>query len=61
MSPTKDPVLTAVARVEHKVDDLVKRVDVHETKLRWIATVAIAIVGAIGGPNAVHLISTFGA
>lgn len=52
-----DRILRTVARIERKVDDVHAKVDVHEKKLRWITSVAILVVGAVGGPNAVHMLS----
>lgn len=57
MTPQKDPVLVALARVEGKLDTLAGRVTTHENKLRWIISVALVVLGAVGGPNAVQLVS----
>jgi hypothetical protein len=58
MSPQNDPVLVAIAKLEEKVDALVQQVKDHEKRLRWVVTVAVLVVGAVGGPDAVQLLST---
>lgn len=58
MSPSNDPVLVAIARLETKVNTLVRKVDDHEKRLRWVASAAILVVGVVGGPDAVQLLST---
>lgn len=57
MTPQKDPVLVVLARLEEKVDALAKRVTDHEARLRWIVSAALVVVGAVGGPDAVQLLS----
>ncbi len=57
MSPSTDPVLTAIARLEAKMDDLTQRVRDHESRLRWVSAAVIMAVGIVGGPNAVALIT----
>lgn len=51
--PQRDPYLAALKRVEDKVDQVSVQVADHEKKLRWIVSVALLVVGAIGGPDAV--------
>lgn len=58
MSPSNDPVLVAIAKLEEKVDALVQKVNDHEKRLRWVVTVAVLVVGAVGGPDAVQLLTT---
>jgi hypothetical protein len=57
MTPQKDPVVVAIEQLGRKVDDLAARVTDHEKKLRWIVSVALLVVGAIGGPDAVQLVT----
>lgn len=58
MSPTtRDPVLVAIARLETKVDHLTARVAAHERQLRWIVSAAALLVGVLGGPEAVQLLT----
>lgn len=57
MSPNSDPVLVAIARLEEKVDALVQRVGDQEKRLRWVVGVAVLVVGAVGGPDAVQLLA----
>lgn len=59
MAPEDRPaaILRTVARIEEKVDGVAVKVADHEKKLRWITSVAILVVGAVGGPNAVHMLS----
>ncbi len=52
-----DPVLAAIERLEEKVDALAVRVTDHEKRLRWIVSVALLVVGAVGGPDAVQLLT----
>jgi hypothetical protein len=58
MSPQNDPVLVAIAKLETKVNALIKKVEDHERRLRWVVTAAVLAVGAVGGPDAVQLLST---
>lgn len=58
MTPNTDPVLVAIARLSEKVDALVEKVNDHEKRLRWVVTVAVLVVGAVGGPDAVQLLSS---
>jgi hypothetical protein len=44
-----------------EVQRLTAQVAAQDKKLRWITSVALVIVGAIGGPNAVELITNSGA
>jgi hypothetical protein len=53
-----DKILTAIAQLTAKVDALSKQVSDHETKLRWVTSAALLVIGIIGGPNAVELIAT---
>lgn len=55
-----DPILDAIAKLSSKVDDLAKQVADHERKLRWITTVAVLVIGAVGGPNAAKYLSAGG-
>jgi hypothetical protein len=57
MSPTTDPILVAVARLETKLDAVIARQADHEKRLRWVVTAAVLVVGAIGGPDAVQLVT----
>lgn len=57
MAQQRDPYLAALARVETKVDDLCKRVQDHEHRLRWITSAALLVVGLVGGPDAVQAIA----
>lgn len=55
-----DQILTAIAKLDAKVDALAKQVAAHETKLRWVTSAALLVIGVIGGPNAVSLITGAG-
>lgn len=59
MSPrdSSDPLVDAIDRLSEKVDALAVRVADHEKRLRWIVSVALLVVGAVGGPDAVQLIT----
>lgn len=57
MSPTTDPVLVAIAKLEEKVDSLARQVGDHEKRLRWIASAAVLVIGVIGGPDAAQFVS----
>lgn len=52
-----DPVLVAIERLEDKVDALAVRVTDHEKRLRWIVSVALLVVGAVGGPDAAQFLT----
>jgi hypothetical protein len=52
-----DKILTAVNELTRKVDALATQVQAHETKLRWITSAALLVIGVVGGPNAVELIA----
>jgi hypothetical protein len=53
----EDQILTALAKLDSKVDALSQKVSDHETKLRWVTSAALLVIGVIGGPNAVSLIT----
>lgn len=53
----QDPVLAALTRLENQVSALTAKVSEHETKLRWVASAALLVIGMIGGPNAVSVIT----
>lgn len=53
----EDQILAALTELKTKVDALTARVSEHETKLRWVTSAALLVIGVIGGPNAVSLIS----
>jgi hypothetical protein len=57
----EDQILTALAKLDAKVDALSQKVSDHETKLRWVTSAALLVIGVIGGPNAVSLITGGGA
>jgi len=57
----EDQVLTAIAKLEQKVDALSVQVAAHNAKLKWITSLALVVIGAVGGPNVVQLIATGGA
>lgn len=56
----EDRILIAIATLTRKVDDLSRQVSAHDAKLRWITSVACVVIGVVGGPNAVSLISGAG-
>lgn len=58
MSPQNDPVLVAIARLETKLDAVVVKVNDQEKRLRWVYGAAVLVVGAVGGPDVVQLLST---
>jgi hypothetical protein len=55
-----EKVLSAIARLSRKVDALAVQVDGHNVKLRWITSVALVVIGAVGGPNIVQIIASSG-
>lgn len=57
MSATQDPILRAVTRVENKITRIEKKVDAHDKQLKWIVSVALVVIGAVGGPNAAQVIA----
>ena len=50
-------ILTALTSLESKVDALSTQVAGHNAKLKWITSVALLVIGAVGGPNAVQLVT----
>lgn len=60
MSPQKndtDPVLVAIARLEERVIAIAERQRDQALKLRWVMAAAVAVVGLVGGPDAVAALS----
>jgi hypothetical protein len=57
MSPQQDPVLTSLTEVKTKVDSLAQQIVSLEKRLHIVYTVVVLVVGVIGGPNAVQLLS----
>ena len=53
----EDQILAELTRLENQVSNLTAKVAEHETKLRWVTSAALLVIGVIGGPNAVSLIS----
>ena len=51
-----DKILKAIGALESKVDSLSKQVTAHDAKLRWITSVALLVIGVVGGPNALQLV-----
>lgn len=52
-----DPVLVAIARLEERVIGIAEKQRDQAVKLRWVMGVAVAVVGLIGGPDAVAALS----
>lgn len=52
-----DEILKAIADLSTKVDTLARTVADHQRKLKWITSVALLVVGAIGGPDAVQAVA----
>ena len=52
-----DKILKAIGALESKVDSLSKQVTAHDSKLRWITSVALLVIGVVGGPNALQLVT----
>lgn len=50
-------ILNAVNDLKRKVDELAVKVGSLEKKWQYITSVALLLVGAVGGPNAVSLIT----
>jgi hypothetical protein len=57
MSAPHDPILRAVTRVENKITRIEAKVDAHDKQLKWIVSVALLVIGAVGGPNAAQIIA----
>lgn len=58
MSPSNDPVLVAIAKLETKLDAVITKVNDQERRIRWVISAAVLVVGAVGGPDAVQLLTT---
>lgn len=54
----EDKILVALAKLERQVTELSTRVDAHQKKLGVITSAALLVIGMVGGPNAVHLVTT---
>lgn len=54
----EDKILTALVTLTNKVDELSTRVAAHEKKLSYITSLALVVIGVVGGPNAVSLVTT---
>jgi hypothetical protein len=52
-----DKVLRSLADLKKKVDDLSAKVGSLEKKWQIVTSAALLLVGALGGPNAVSLIT----
>lgn len=52
-----DALLQALTDLQRKVDDLAAKVSALERKWQWITSAALLLVGAVGGPNAVSLVT----
>jgi hypothetical protein len=50
-------ILNAVNELKRKVDDLSAKVVALEKRWQYVTSVALLLVGAVGGPNAVNLIT----
>lgn len=55
-----DEILTAITQLTAKVDNLAQQVAAHDAKLKWITSIAIFVIGVVGGPNAVQLLTSAG-
>lgn len=53
-------ILNAVNELKKKVDHLSAKVSALEKKWQIVTSVALVLVGAVGGPNAVSLITGAG-
>jgi hypothetical protein len=59
MAPkTDDPYMAALARLQEKVDAIAATQQSHAKAIKWITSVALLIVGAVAGPDAVTAITT---
>ena len=52
----EDKILVAIAKLETKLDAVIAKVGDQERRLRWVVGVAVLVVGALGGPDAVQLL-----
>lgn len=57
MSPQQDPITTAIARLETTVKHLAEVQAEHSRQLKWVSYAALAVIAAVGGPNAVAAIT----
>lgn len=53
----EDQIAKSLEDLTKKVDDVQTKVNALEKKWQWITSAAFLLVGAIGGPNAVSLIT----
>jgi hypothetical protein len=61
MSPSTDPIATAVARLEATVKHLADVQAEHSKQLKWVSYAALLVASLVGGPNAVHVLTGVGA
>lgn len=52
--------MAAIVGLQTKVDNLTERVAALEKRTQWVTSAALLVIGVIGGPNAVQLITTGG-
>jgi hypothetical protein len=57
----EDAVLKALTELKAKVDDLSAKVTTLERRWQLVTSVAMLLIGAIGGPQAVSLVNGGGA
>lgn len=50
-------ILTAISELRKQVDTLSAKVISLERKWQWITSAALVVVGAVGGPDAVTLVT----
>ncbi len=53
-----DKILLALGELRREVAALTRQVAEHDRKLRWVTSAALLVIGIIGGPNAVDLITS---
>lgn len=54
---TTDPVLVRLARIEERLIGIAEKQKDQAAKMRWLYVAGVAVVGLIGGPDAVAALS----
>lgn len=54
---TTDPVLVRLARIEERLIGIAEKQKDQGAKLKWVYVAGVAVVGLIGGPDAVAALS----